>query len=377
MIYNTYGRTGKKVSVLGFGGMRFENHNDLDGCAEMLKYAYDKDVNYFDTAPLYVYDKSEIIFGLALKEMKKTREKKPFYVSTKSAKTTPAEVRRELETSLKRLNVDYIDFYHFWCVLTWQEYQQTKSNGVLKEFEKLKAEGLIKHICVSTHLNGEEIKKLLHDYPFESILLGYSAMNFAYRDTGLDAAANLNRGVAVMNPLGGGIIPQNPKLFNFLKNRPDETVVEAALKFLVNDTRIAVTLVGMGNKNHIDQALKAVNEFQPIPQSSIKKMRDSLKDNFNELCTSCQYCDDCPQQIPSPKIMDVYNHCMFGVDETEIINRLRFAWAVELENHGLDKCTKCGYCESLCTQKLPIAERIQAVQKRIETFLEQEAKKQK
>ena len=110
MIFREYGKTGEKVSVLGFGGMRFENPSDIEGSAELLLHALNKGVNYFDTAPGYCGDHSEDIFGTAVKEMKKSD--KPFYISTKSSKSDGAELRRQLEKSLRRLNVDSIDFFH-------------------------------------------------------------------------------------------------------------------------------------------------------------------------------------------------------------------------------------------------------------------------
>ena len=177
MIYHIYGKTGIKVSAIGFGGMRFANQDDVDGCAGLVKAAYDKGISYFDTAP--GYGKSEDLFGVAIKEMSKTRGNRPFYIATKTMRTEPAEVRRELESSLKRMNLDYVDFYHVWCILSHEAYLERKTNGVLKEFERLKQDGLIKHICVSTHMTGSDIGKMLADYPFEGTLLGYSAMNFA------------------------------------------------------------------------------------------------------------------------------------------------------------------------------------------------------
>ncbi|MBW8001844.1 MAG: aldo/keto reductase [Planctomycetes bacterium] len=377
MIYKTYGQTGIEVSAVGFGAMRFDDNKNLDVGAELVKNAYDKGINYFDTAPLYVDDKSEIIVGMAIKEMNKTRAEKPFYVSTKSSKATPGEVRENIESSLKRLNVDYIDFYHFWCIITLEQYEERKANGVLKEFEKLKEEGLIKHICVSTHLVGGDIEKMLGDYPFDGILLGYSIMNFPYREVGVDAAAKSGKGLVIMNPLGGGVIPQNPELFDFVKTQSDETVVEASLRFLINDPRITVALVGFGNQKHLDEALRAVDGFKPIDGETVGKIKDSLQENFNDLCTSCQYCDDCPQDIAIPKIMDIYNHYKLGVGEKDIMERLMWHWGIKLEDNNLGSCTHCGNCEPLCTQKLPICERIEFVKNKIDAYLEKQKAKQK
>jgi len=376
MIYKTFGSTGIEVSNIGFGGMRFINRDDIDSCASLVKAAYDRDVNYFDTAP--GYPKSEEIFGEAFKQMNKTRTQKSFYIATKSNKPDPEIIRKELETSLKTMNLDYIDFYHVWYVLSLDEYQNRKAKGVLAQFERLKEEGLIKHICVSTHMTGSDIGKMLHDYPFEGVLLGYSAMNFAYREDGLNAAAKLGLGVVVMNPLGGGLIPQNPERFAFVKSRSDESVVEGALRFLINDPRITIALVGLSSHDQLDEAISAVDGYKPIPAKTIDKIRGSLESSFNELCTVCRYCDNCPEGIPVPKMMAGYNrHVLAPNDHMEMINNLKWHWGIDLEDNYLDKCTECRLCEEACTQKLPICDRLKFIRAEVEKYLVSEkAKKQ-
>ena len=103
MIHCTYGTTGIEVSKLGFGGMRFAEWDNPEKCAELVKAAYDKGITYFDTAPSYGDGKSEEHFGLAFKEMLKTRAEKPFYVATKSQEPTADAIRRDLEESLRRM----------------------------------------------------------------------------------------------------------------------------------------------------------------------------------------------------------------------------------------------------------------------------------
>ena len=152
--------------------------------------------------------------------MKKNRDEKPFYISSKTMeKKDPGKAREDLENSLERMGVDCIDFHHVWCVLTLEDYYNRKKNGIIKEFEKFKAEGLIKNIVVSTHLTGTDVGKMLKDYPFEGVLLGYSAANFAYREEGINTAGQLGRGVVCMNPLNGGLIPRHPEKFQFFKTR--------------------------------------------------------------------------------------------------------------------------------------------------------------
>lgn len=376
MLYRTYGKTGIDLSATGFGGMRFEKQRDIDACASLVKAAYDKGINLFDTAP--GYGKSEEIFGAAFTEMNKTRRNKPFYVSTKSSKAEPDEIRKNLETSLKRMNLDYIDFYHFWYLMSLDEYYSRKAKGALKEFERLKDQGLIRHICVSTHMPGTDIAEMLRDYPFEGILLGYSVMNFAYREAGLAAAADLGLGVAVMNPLGGGLIPQHPRRFEFAKTRRDETIVEAALRFLINDPRITVALVGLSSIPQLNEAISAVDGYKPIASAAIQKIRDQLPEAFNQLCTACRYCrDKCPEGIPVEKLMGAYNfHTLVG-DTKLTMENLKWHWGINLEDNNLDDCTECGLCEQACTQKLPIAKRLKTLRAEIEKFLAAEQAKNK
>ncbi len=372
MFYKTHTSTGLELSAIGFGGMRFEDQSDVDACASLVKAAYDAGINYFDTA--IGYGKSEELFGEAFKEMKKTRGEKPFYTTSKTF-ANPKNLRKDLETSLTRMGLDYIDFYHFWCILSPDAYEQRKA--VLKEFEKAKDEGLIKHICVSTHMTGSDIGEMLKDYPFESVLLGYSPMNFLYREKGLQAAADLGMGVIVMNPLGGGIIPQNPELFSFLKSNEDETVVQAALKFLISDERITVSLVGFSNQDQLKEALGAIESFQPLPADRIDEIRSSMKDSFNEICTGCSYCDTCPVELPIPKIMDAYNQYLLTGKKDSIRTRLQFHWSLLRDRDFFEQCTECGACEAACTQHLPIIDRIKEVCEVSDGFVQQQRAKKK
>lgn len=366
MIYRKFGNTGCNVSAIGFGGMRFENQKDVEACASLVKAAYDAGINYFDTA--IGYGKSEELFGIALKEMKKTRKERPFYIATKTTKSEPKDIRKDIEISLTRMGLDYIDFYHVWCVLSLEELEARRAKGALREFERLKDEGLVNHICISSHMAGSEIGKALSDYPFEGVLLGYSVMNFEYREAALDVAYHLNRGVVVMNPLGGGLIPQHPDKFAFAKTRDDETIVEGALRFLLNDARITVALVGVGNLQHLQEAIHAVDGFHPIPAAAIEKIRLQLQESFDELCTSCQYCDICPESIPVPKMMDAFNQYMLTGKIKDMFDRLYWHWGIPSDHKFIYSCTECGICEEECTQKLPIRDRLKIIRDEAEKY---------
>ncbi len=231
MRYKTFGKTGIEVSVLGMGGMRFERPNDIDDMAQVVYRAFERGVTYFDTAPIYCEDKSEAIFGTAVKEMKKTG--KPFRIASKCGSADPAEVRASCERSLKRLNVDAIDFYHVWCLVRPEDLPNRIAQGAIDEFRKLKEEGLVKHVCVSTHLEHDKIGAMLEqaDGLFEGMLLGLSAMNHDLRYPGVREAGRRNIGVVTMNTLGGGLLPNHAEHYSFILHEGDRNIIDAAIRF--------------------------------------------------------------------------------------------------------------------------------------------------
>ncbi len=361
MIYKEYGKTGKKVSALGFGGMRFRKEDydkDPEISAEVVRYASSKGINYFDTAPHYCDDKSETICGLAFKNMPN-----PFYVSTKSmisGEKTADDVRRRCENSLKRMNVDKIDFFHMWCILNMDQYRRVMApGGPFEGAMKLKEEGLISHICISTHANGSEISQIVKEGFYEGILLGYNATNFAFRQEGIKAAYEQHMGVVTMNPLGGGLIPANPKFYSYLNDGTTDTLAQAALRFNISHKEITVALAGMGTKEEVDENIVAAQVLHELSDDKLESLKKHINSSLDSLCTGCGYCDSCPVEIPIPKLMDAYNMKIITSDSNEIDGRLKMHWG--LKKSLADKCTQCGQCEQLCTQHLPIIDRLKEI----------------
>ena len=197
MNYSKYGKTGANVSSVGFGGMQFDTKLANEKNAELLLHAFDKGINYFDTAPGYCDDKSEDIFGIALKQMAADREK--FYVSTKGMPVnfdTADKAIGAVDKSLKRLNIDCIDFYHVWCIRDMKHYELAmKKGGQYEGLLKCKEQGKIKNIVTSTHLRGKDICKIVEDNKVEAILMGVNVLNFLYRWQGVEATYNAGMGV--------------------------------------------------------------------------------------------------------------------------------------------------------------------------------------
>ncbi|HTS17332.1 MAG TPA: aldo/keto reductase [Verrucomicrobiae bacterium] len=357
MLYKTYGQTGKQVSVIGFGGMRFSSPQDIDANAELLLYAHRKGINYFDTAPFYCDDRSEESFGAAIKHFKPGT----FYVSSKCGVADGSEFRRSLEHSLQRLGVSKIHFFHIWCLLRPGEWEERVTGGAVGAAFQAKEEGLIEHVVVSSHLEGDHIRELLRAHPIEGVTLGYSAINFTFRQAAVDAAGELGRGVVTMNPLGGGVIPRNAQRFDFLRGPGDRSAVEAALRFNISQPSITVALVGFNNKSEVDEACAAVEDFTPYNAAHVQSVRAKTLQSMDGLCTGCGYCLPCPSGVEIPKMMDAYNQKILGSDgaANAIPDRLKWHWQLTPEDANV--CTLCGTCEDQCTQHLPIRDRLEEI----------------
>jgi len=355
-----YGKTGKQVSAIGFGGMRFDMSKSLEANAELLLYAQAKGINYFDSAPHYCDGKGEEIFGIALKQMRGE-----YFVSTKGMPTqfdTAAKARQAVEESLRRLQVDKIDFYHVWCLRKMEHYELAMRPG--GQYEGLLAcqqEGLIDHIVCSTHQPGAEVRQVLADGHFAGVLLGVNILNFPYRWDGIEAAQEFGCGVVVMNPLAGGAIPRHESQLQFLAE-DGETPTEAALRFVVAAPQINVVLPGFSCQEHIDVACAVAASATPVPATQRQRLQARLGANLNAMCTGCGYCVNCPQAIAVPSYMQCYNeHAVFGKSDAQMVAALPF-----MREYGMlagsraaaAACIECGQCQQDCTQHLPIVERL-------------------
>jgi len=352
-----YGRTGKEISVIGFGGMRFAEPEKIDEMAEVVVHAHRRGITYFDTAPGYCADKSEDIMGAALK----TLPRDSYFISTKCGSPDGDAMRQSIERSLTRLHVESIDFFHVWCLVRPDQLSERIEKGAVGALLKARDEGLVKHVVVSSHLGGADLRKVLETGLFEGMTIGYNALNFPFRSEGLDAALEHRLGVVTMNPLGGGVIPQNAERLAFLKGPGDRDVVQAALRFNVSQPAVTSALVGFANCAEVDAAVEAVEGFQPYDAAHIERVKGGIKASFEGFCTGCGYCLPCPVDVPIPKLMDAYNQSILSSDGHAIRNRLKWHWGLTAD--AAAACVECGQCEERCTQHLPIRERLKIIAK--------------
>lgn len=360
MLHKPYGSTGRQVSAVGFGGMRFDTSRPMEANAELVRYACSQGVTYFDTAPGYCNDQSEAIMGMAFRDMPG-----PFTVSTKAMPVfadTAAKAREAVLQSLDRLGVPKIDFYHIWCLRKMEHYALAmRPGGQYEGLLQCKEDGLIGHIVCSSHQPGHEIKTMLDDGKLEGVLLGMNILNFPYRWEGVETAYARGYGVVAMNPLGGGVIPQHEEQFRFLAEE-GETPTEAALRFIISCPQVSVALVGFSNTAEVDTACRIADRARPFTDADLARVRAHLSANMNAVCTACGYCKDCPRDIPIPAYMQFYNQKqMFNVPDEEMINRLGgdLGWGMLAARHAAaSDCIQCRQCEEACTQHLPIIDRL-------------------
>lgn len=365
MFYKEYGNTGMMVSAIGLGTMRYDEEDikagRLEKCAEIPLYAYEKGINYWDSAPFYCDDKSEIVTGIALSQVDRSKVYVTSKVNLGVLKTeTPTrdDFRRRLELSLQRLRTDYIDFYHMWCMLSldsWKKHMEV----MYRFYEEAQAEGLIRNIVFSSHMQGNDIEAVVESGKFKGMLIGYNALNYRFRQSGIVRAHEQGMGVVVMNPLGGGLIPQNSKAFEYLCEGTDLSEAQAALRFVASHKEITVALAGCTTKAHIDDAVKAVEGLEPRPAAEVVARYEHKGMALNDLCTGCGYCKGCPQDIEIPKFMDAYNHKILTGNEANIVERLKGHWSQEPSIAA--RCIECGKCLRQCTQHLPITKRLKEI----------------
>ncbi|MEF9941187.1 MAG: aldo/keto reductase [Lachnospiraceae bacterium] len=367
MKYVNYPGTDKRVSVVGFGGLRFNMELSDEENANMVLYAYEKGINYFDTAPGYCDDRSERIFGIAFRRLL-AEGKDAFYVSTKSKpKMCPTKemVIDVVKHSLEVLGVPKINFYHVWCIRKMEHYELSMKKG--GQYEGLKwcqEQGLIDHICFSSHQPGEEVVQVLDEHKFMGVTMGINLLNFPYRWAGVEHAYKEGYGVVAMNPLCGGTIPTHEKELAFLAS-PGETVTQAALRFNIASPEITVSLVGFGCMQDIDEACAMADEANPFTKEDLESIKKKFNGATKEICTGCGYCRVCPKGINIPGYMLLYNEKqMFHKTKEEMVEMV---YGLEYYNYTANTkgrakdCIACGKCEQECTQHLPIISRLKEI----------------
>ena len=378
MLYREMGDTDEKVSILGFGCMRLPTdgryeHIDRKKATSLLDFALESGVNYLDTA--YTYHginlreggDSELFLGEYLQD-KVVRE--DVYLSTKLPSWLINENRdldKYLNSQLKRLKTDYIDFYLLHSVKerNWSHLEEV---GVLDFLDAALADGRIRYTGFSSHDNTELFNDVVDAYKWDMCLIQYNYLdeNIQVGRKGLKHANSRKMGVAVMEPLKGGVladyIPE--EIAEIWDNAPvQRTPAEWALRYLWNHKEINTVLSGMHNMQHLVENIFTAAEGEPQSLTSqelkiMEEVKKLYKDKIAVECSRCEYCMPCPNGVNIPQCLSYLNQAAMLNDAQNVHTQYHFMLK---DDEKADNCLGCGLCEEICTQNIPIREKIKQV----------------
>jgi uncharacterized protein len=371
LLYRELGNTGVKVSILGFGCMRFpikdSNPENIDEplATSMLHHALEEGVNYVDTA--YPYHgasaasggRSEILVGNVLSDGYRDQ----VHLSTKLPSWLIQEkedLNHYLDEQLERLQTDRIDFYllHGLNQKSWENL----SNLDVHEFlDSALEDGRIGYAGFSFHDESEVFKTIVDSYPwsFAQIQYNYMDQDFQAGKVGLEYIKARDMGSVIMEPLRGGCLTNNipPDIQAIWDRAPvKRSLAEWGLRFLWDQEEVDVVLSGMSSMEQVEENLKIAEEGQAHSLISqewdlIQEVREAYQARIHVACTACGYCMPCPEGVDIPLNLNLLNDVYVYHNMEKPRGNYSFLAAKKM---SASFCNECGECEEKCTQKIPI-----------------------
>lgn len=373
MIYTNF--KDLKLSQLGFGAMRlpcFEDGSiDEAQVQEMVDYAMEKGVNYFDTAYPYHGGMSEVVLCKALSKY----PRESYYLADKypghqiSESYNPAEI---FEEQLEKCGVEYFDFYLIHNVYENSIKTYTDPQwGIVEYFVEQKKQGKIKHLGFSTHGSISVMEEFLNIYgeymEFCQIQMNYLDWTMQDAKGKYEMLTKRNIPVWVMEPVRGGQLSKlgeadEAKLKEF---RPDESVTAWGLRWLQGFSNVKMVLSGMSKSEHTVENVKTFEEAKPLSEEEVNLLYKIAEGMYEAVpCTACRYCcDSCPMGIDIPLMLSAYNEIKFS-PSVNVSMRIE---ALD-EDKKPSACIGCGACEKMCPQHIEISKLMKELAEKLETM---------
>ena len=359
----------------GFGFMRLpmkDGEIDTEETKRMVDAFLDAGFNYFDTAHGYHKEKSEI----ALRECLTSRYPRESYVLadklTENYFKTEADIRPVLEEQLAACGVEYFDFYlmHSQCTLNYPHFKACRA---YETAFALKAEGKVRHVGISFHDRAEVLEQILTEYPEIEVV----QIQFNYLDYD-DPAVQSRKCYEVCVKHGKPVIAMEPVKGGNLVNLPEEakdvldelhggSPASYALRFAAGFPGMMMVLSGMSSMEQMHDNLSFMADFRPLNDTelaAIARVQAIFRGKHLIPCTSCRYCPDgCPKHIAIPDLFATMNTRQLYRDW----NAGYYYDIHTMDGRKASDCVKCGKCEHVCPQHLPIRKLLENVAKEFET----------
>lgn len=359
MIYTTY--RGLSLSRLGMGNMRLPLAEDgsIDRAAarEIIDYAFDHGVNYFDTAYMYHGGESERFLGEALAD----RDRDSYYLADKfpGFMMRPGQTAREIfEEQLERCNTEYFDFYLLHNVNEKTIGIYTDEDlGLVRYLEQEQAAGRIRHLGFSSHGSPATLERFVSTraWDFAQIQLNY--LDWTLRDAKRQYEVLAERGVPVwvMEPVRGGrlasLTPEADALL--AEAQPGRSIASWAFRWLMRLEGVKVVLSGMTSMEQMRDNVATFEHDDPLTDEQdalLMRACEMLRERLNVPCTACGYClDACPQGLDIPELINISNN--LGV-ANDIMTRQRLDRVAA--GRRPEDCVACGACADVCPQSIDI-----------------------